>query len=1559
MNEQLGVGSAASIAVVGLAGRFPRAANLDEFWVRLAAGEELVSFFNDEELLDAGVPDELVRDPAYVKARAVLEDAEQFDAAFFGINPREAELMDPQQRLFLECAWEALENAGYDPDRYAGAIGVYAGLSMNSYLYNNLVRNPDIIAAAGGYQLMLAGDKDFLTTRVSYKLNLRGPSVTVQTACSTSLVAVQMACHSLLSYQSDMALAGGVSVASPRKSGYLYQPGMIMSPDGHCRAFDENARGIVAGEGVGLVVLKRLSDAMADGDTIHAVIRGAAINNDGAGKVGYTAPSVDGQAEVIAMAHAMAEVDPETITYVEAHGTGTELGDPIEVAALTQAFRAGTEARGFCALGSVKSNIGHLDAAAGIAGLLKAVLALKHRRIPPTLHVEAPNPAIDFAASPFYVNTMLREWQAGPTPRRAAVSSFGIGGTNAHVVLEEATPLPAVPSKRPSHLLLLSARTPEALEAATTAMAAHLRANPAVDVGDVAYTLQVGRRAFGERRAVVVGDDASEAAAILERRDPRRVVSASPGLGSRPVAFLFPGQGAQYASMAGELYESEPVYRANVDRCAELLMPHLGLDLRALLYPAPGAEDDATERLRQTAFTQPALFIVEYALARLWMAWGIAPQAMIGHSVGEYVAACLAGVFSLEDALALVTARGRLMQDLPAGGMLAVPLSASEIESELGPGLALAAINAPRLCVVSGPDREVNALHERLESRGISCRPLHTSHAFHSPMMDPALAPFADLVARVPLHAPTVPFVSNVSGTWITATQATDPAYWAAHIRTTVRFSDGVAELLRDPDLALLEVGPAQTLISLVAQHPDQQADRVRLASLRHPHDRTPDHAFLMTTLGRLWLAGGSVDWPAVHTGEPRRRVGLPTYPFERQRFWVEPTMPARTDRATGLLDTASLAPPPGLAKRTDLASWFYQPSWKRVDISSRAPARGVTGGRAWLVFLDDEGLGERLVSLIRSSGDVVVRVTPGETFAHPCDDLYRLPEDDAEGYQALIRDLRGAGMRPDRIVHLWSLSAPGRDDLAIGRLEAAQNRGFYSLVHLVQALGEPGLTGPVGIDVLTNGLFEVVGGEWLAPARATVLGPCRVIPHEYPEVTCRCVDLQVADRGIDDEIVAQAWTALHTSSAEPVTAVRGRHRWVQTFEPLTLGATPGTPATLRQDGVYLITGGMGGIGLALAKLLVDEVHARLILVGRTGLPERAYWDAWLAEHGDDAVSRGIRTVQEMEACGAEVVALRGDVTSPDDMRAVVSQARARFGAINGVIHAAGVAGGGIIPLKTRESAERVLAPKVQGTIALHRALVDEPLDFFVACSSITGIVGDSGQVDYCAANAFLDAYAHAHDQPRRRMIAIDWSAWQEVGMAVDTAVPAHLRAARDANLRHGLLSSEGQEAFRRLIENPLPQVVVSTQDLSAVIRRSEGQRDGSGAGGPDAGAHVRVAEHQATMTLHERPRVDSAYEGPRSDIEAQLVEIWEVLLGIEPVGVHDNFFELGGHSLLATQIVTRVQRAFGVELSLRSFFEAPTIAELAERIETILWATQNSRVAAFADEVERIEIEL
>ncbi len=1517
---------ATGIAVIGMAGRFPQAKNVAAFWQNLRNGAEGISFFSDAELKAAGVDPALLDNPNYVKAGGILEGFDLFDAAYFDYTPREAEVLDPQQRLFLECAVEALEQAAYDPEKFEGAIGVYGGLSISDYLRDNLSPNRELLQAIGFYPVMLGNDKDYLCTRVSYKLNLKGPSLVVQTACSTSLVAICLAYQSLLNYQCDLALAGGVGIGHFKKAGYLYQVGGILSPDGHCRAFDADSHGCVAGDGVGIVVLKRLEDALHDGDYIHAVIKGAALNNDGSVKVGYTAPSVDGQAQVIAMAQALAGVTADTITMIEAHGTGTELGDPIEMAALTKAFRATTDKRNFCAIGSAKTNVGHLDAAAGVTGFIKAVLALAHREIPPSLNFKKPNSQIDFASSPFYVNTALAEWKTGQTPRRAGVSAFGVGGTNAHVVLEEAPPLQPSGESRPAQLFVLSAKTGAALEAATKNFLDGLEQRPDLNLADAAYTLQIGRREFKHRRALVCRNR-EEAIGALQSLDRKKVFTAVQPPVNRAVAFMFPGQGAQYLEMAKGLYQTEATFREHVDRGAELLQASLQLDLREVIYPRHEAAAAAAEKLKQTSFTQPALFVIEYALAQLWKSWGVQPQAMIGHSIGEYVAACLAGVFSLEEALALVAARGKLMQQLPGGAMLAISLPEAEAALHLNGHIAIAAINAPTLCVVSGPATDIDELAVQLEQKSVECRRLHTSHAFHSAMMEDILAPFTELVSKTKRTAPKIPFISNVTGKWITATEATDPRYWARHLRQTVRFSDGIRELLNEPARVLLEVGPGQTLTTLARMCRLEKKDKREetapaiISSTRHPQEPQSDDVVLLNALGQLWLAGVKVDWAGFYSRERRRRVPLPTYPFERKRYWVEP------QQATPFALRSS-----PLTKKPDIADWFYAPGWARTAPSNYLKPLAAIGAKScWLIFADEHGLGEKIIKRLERAQQNVIAVTIGEKFGRRDERAFTLDPRSRDDYETLLKTLRAQELTPQRLVHLWGVT-PADSGLRIsdaGKKESSE-RGFYSLLYFVQALGNQEVAAPLHVSVVTSNAQNVTGNDLVFPEKAAVLGACRVLPQEYPSASCRNIDIAFADLAAaeSEELIDQLVMEFSAQAVDSLVAYRHQARWTQTWQPVYLPHSGDIPKRLRHGGVYWITGGLGGIGLALAEYLAQTVpQVKLVLSGRSELPPKEKWAQWLSAHNtQDTVSLKIRGAQKLETLGAEVLIVRADVADAAQMQALLQQANERFGPIHGVIHAAGIAGGGMMQHKAPEIAAGVMNSKTTGALALASLLKEQPPDFVVLCSSVTSILGGFGQADYCAANAFLDAFAQRCDHRKPFTVAINWDTWAEVGMAVNTELPADLAAARAEALQSAILPREGMEAFGRILNGDLSQVVVSTRDwrqrleleTTAVATRDEEEKA------------MPVA---APTTQYSRPDLTADYAAPENEVEKSLAEIWTELFGVAPIGRHDNFFELGGHSLLATRLISRARDTFQTTLTLKSFFEKPTIAEMAETI--------------------------
>jgi acyl transferase domain-containing protein len=1418
------------VAIIGMAVRFPGAASLEQFWKNLRDGVESVSFFTPEELLASGVEPALLADPAYVRARAVLDGVEDFAAAFFGFTPREAEVMDPQHRVLLECAWEALEDAGQDPEREGGRAAVFVGSGTSSYLFSNLLPNAGLLATVGAFQAMLLNDRDFLATRLSYKLGLKGPSLLVQTACSTGLTAVHMASQSLLAGESDLGLAGAVSIALPSKDGYLYQEGGIASPDGHCRAFDAAAGGSVMGNGAGVVVLKRLSDALADGDRIYAVIRGSAVNNDGPDRVGFTAPSAAGQAEVITESLLMAGVEPASIAYVEGHGSGTALGDPIEVSALVQAFAAagGTAS---CALGSLKSNVGHLNTAAGLAGLMKTALALHHGVIPPSLHFERPNPRADFG--PFRVPTQAEPWPADRYPRRAGVSSFGLGGTNVHAVLEEAPPEEAGSPSRPVQLLTVSARTESALDAACRRLADRLEMEE-LDLADVAFTLQTGRKAFACRRAVVARDRAEAVAALREGRGSRGIFEGS----ERPVVFLFPGLGDQAPGMGRELYEAEPVFAAEIDRCAEIL----GMDLREVLFAVPSGGpadvlsrlrrnttplDEAGQRLARTENAQPAVFALEYALARLLMSWGVVPRAMIGYSLGEYVAATLAGVLSLEDTLGLVAKRAKLIQELPGGAMLAVPLPESEVRPLLSGELSLAATNGPHFCVVAGPAAAVGELESRLSGRGVACLRLTTTHAFHSRMMAPAVAPLTEIARSLTVAAPSIPYVSNVTGTWITAADLADPGYWARHMTQPVRFAEGLAELLREPDQVTLEVGPGGTLTTLIHQLPGASVAATATTLGRIGEG---EETGLFEALGRLWTAGARFDSTALFAGERRRKVRLPTYPFERQRYWIDPPAPG-----TQVVEAAA---------RTDVADWFWSPSWKQVPL----PAAGVEkedGG--WLIFLDETGLGEKIAERLRQEGWTVAtaRREPGLDYA------------------AL---LKGA---PARVLHLWGVT-DGEPSY-----REAQEAGLLSLVLLSQAAAGASMH----VTVVANGLHEVLDGDPIHPAKATVLGALKVIPQESAGLSCASVDAGQRSDRLVDQILAEARRG--AAAGGSTVALRGRQRWVRDFAPVSLPG--GSPPVA--GGAYLITDGEHGGGAALAELLVNRLDARVAT-----LPA-----------GEPA--------------------------------AVLAAARAALGTIDGVFHTGGAFTGGLVQLKTAQSLLASIEPAMQGAEAWLAAIdreVDRP-GFILLMSSTLAFTGGLGQLDLAAAGSFLDALAQRRAaEGKTRTLVAHWDPYQWHGWLVAAAgglaglQPHEVEQSLDA---WGIPAEKSGDALLRLLASGLPRAVVSSREIHGLIAEADSVTAETFLA-QVGGLHAGAAGEKAA-----RPALSTPYAAPRNEREETLAGLWEELFGIAPLGVDDSFLELGGHSLLAIQMVTQIRTRLAADLPVTALFESPTVAELAKAV--------------------------
>ncbi len=1526
------------IAIVGMSCRFPGARSVEEFWSNLCAGKESLSRVSAEDLRRGGMDPAALEHPQYVPWAPFLDDVESFDAGFFGYTPLEAKLMDPQQRLFLECAWEAFEHAGHLPETYRGRVGVFTGAKTNTYLLN-LFANAEFFRKLDTFQIALGNDLACMATRVSYKMGLQGPSYAVHTACSTSLVTVHLACQSLLLGECDMALAGGAAINVPQRRGYLYQKGGLLAPDGHCRTFDEKAAGSNFGNGVGAVVLKRLADSLADGDRVWAVIRGSAVNNDGANKASYTAPGVEGQSKVLLEAMANAGVDADTISYVEAHGTATDLGDSIEMLALTNAFRATSKNTNFCAIGSVKTNLGHLETAAGVAGLIKTALALHHKQIPPSLHFERPNPKIDFSSSPFYVNTQLSEWKSQGMPRRAGVSSFGIGSTNAHVILEEAPVAEKSGPSRPRQLVLVSARSEAALDAMTAQLAQHFHTVPENDeryLADAAYTLNTGRKAFAHRRALLC-HDARDAASSLESLDPTSVFTHTCEAVNRPVVFLFPGLGDHYPGMGSDLYANEPTFRRHVDHCAELLRPHLGCDIREVLFPKEtkkaadaaagnkpdlrrmlgrsGAQDELSQQLNQTRMAQPATFVIEYALAQLWMGWGIRPQAMIGYSLGEYVAACLSSVLSLEAALALVAKRAMMIQELPAGAMLAIPMSEEEVEPLLEKySVSLGAVNGPSMCVLSGPVEAVKALEKELADREVITRRLQTTHAFHSQMMECLAEELTGIAGKIECHAPRIPFISNTTGTWFSEEEARDPGYWARHMVRPVLFDRGIKELLKEKERIFLEVGPGQGLTAFLKQHPlctDGIAQHA-LPSLPSAYDRRPQLEFMLESAGKLWLLGQSIDWKGFYAHELRRRVPLPTYPFERQRYWVDPPE----------VQTDAVSWQGALAKKPDIADWCYRPVWRQTEGRKKENARTKA---AWLVFRDASGLGAELVQSLREDARHVITVRTGENFERISKDEFIVRPSHAEDYAALMAGL-GPEVKLEKIIHLWTVSH--LEQAGAVSFDRMQDLGFYSLIFLTQALGRHAKGETIEIEVITSRLQRVVDGDRIKPEKATMLGPVRVIPQEFPKISCRCIDLPLAEGEAQEKLCRLLLSEFEFAVDDSVVAYRDGSRWTLQFEPQPLTKSDRTSARLRENGVYLVTGGSGGLGLVLAEHLARTRKARLVLTGRSAVPDRTEWPRLLEEKGDERVAAKIRALQRIEEAGGEVLTAVADAGDEAQMRHVVDEATARFGEIHGVIHMAGVPGGGIIQLKTREMAERILSPKVKGTLVLDNIFRDRKLDFLVLYSSIASVLGEVGQADYCGASAFLDAYAHKHaGQGDWPVMAIDWEIWQEVGIGVNTEVPAHIRQLRQQMLANGILPAEGVDAFDRILSSGLSQVIVCPQDIQKRIEIGRSLTADS--------FLKELGKSHLAPSQPARRTTGTSFVRASAGLEQRISEIWQRILGRDQIGMHDNFFDLGGNSLLGLQLVSELSQELGTQIAPVTLFEFPTVRSLTRHLNS------------------------
>nr|WP_284701475.1 type I polyketide synthase [Rhodoplanes tepidamans] len=1477
------------VAVVGMAGRFPGCPDIAAFWSALVAGRMPLTRFTDDEMEERQAA-EVLADPRFVRAAYVLDDIDRFDAAFFGIAPREAAALDPQHRLFLECAWAALEDAGHVPDKTAAVIGVYAGVNYNSYA--PLLRRTMPVSRPEDYvDVVLTDDKDYVAGRTAHRLGLTGPALCVQTACSTSLAAVAVAARDLLAGGCDMALAGGAGVRAIQRSGYLRQHEGVLARDGVCRPFDAGASGLVDSSGVGVVVLRRLADAIADRDHVHAVITGIGMTNDGAVKASFIAPSVEGQARAIRAALDMAGVPAGSVGFVETHGTGTAIGDPIEIAALRRA-RGTTDP---CRLGALKANFGHMGAAAGVAGLIKAALVVERGVVPPHPTFAAPSPECRLADGGFVIDTAPVAWRPDG-PRRAGVSSFGIGGTNVHLVIEEA-PSRELPSGSPDGVVVLplSARTEAALAAARARLLDRLESADPPDLADVAHTLVHGRRDF-ERRLAAAGRTAAEAAASLRAAMPACAVSR------RPVVFLFPGAGTPCRGRGAALYAAEPAFRAAVDRVAAAAVAHGAADPRDLLFARPDARgsDETTpdDPATPPADQMIALLALEIGLATALVEAGVEPAGMIGHSLGEYAAACLAGVFPVEAAVAIVLRRTALIEATAAGGMLLMPADARTADDLARAGLSVAAVNTPSLVMVSGPVDAVDALERALRAERRVVSRLPVTRAGHSALLDPVLPDFAGALAAHPLARPTRPFVSNLSGDWADPDLVATAGYWVRHLRETVRFSDGLDAAVQRLDApVLVEVGPGQGLTALAKRHPAAKALQL-VPLLRAAEASDGDDVAIGAALARLWTLGAADGAPArLAARRPGNRIPLPTYAFARERHWL-PVASRQEGTHDGEAASAGAAGRPAAAP---VDAWLAHPVWAQHPLPAWASLAGET---------------HLLVG--------------GGAFAAPL--KARL-----EAAGAAVRAVDDADIDPAATLWcLWPLDTPPRSthETALDHYRRVAAPAFDRLVALIGTHARLSAGRPPRLVLLVHGLGRIGGGEAMAPELAPLDGLLRTLPQEIPGAVCRTVDLDRLEVAVDAPEVADRLVRI-VAAPPPETpldqlfAVRNRAIWREELRAsdtfLRRAPSPPDPAPLplRERGRYLVLGGTGGIGTTLARVLAEaSPGARLVLVGSAP-----------PEPGSSRAAELQALRRELaDRHGATVVLDHADLADPAALRAVVLRAVAALDGLDGVIHAAGVTGGGLVQaaLPTGRDSNREI--KVAAVLGLQDLLQDQlrdqPLDVLVLTSSLGSRFGAAGQADNVAANRFLDVYAGAGRLPRcARVITIAWDVWREVGLVRRLAQRHKELTGHD--LDHGLRPDDGALWFRRLLADGRREAVVSTLPLD-VLREAVRQTMG--------GAMARFAVAGAgagTVPSGDAAVVPEAGDGeaPSGALERLIARLFADRLGRPSPGRDDSFLALGGDSLAALAVIAALRDSLGVEVSVRTLYETASPRRVAAHL--------------------------
>jgi iturin family lipopeptide synthetase A len=1497
------------IAVIGMSGRFPEADSIAQYWDNLKNGKDCISDFSDEEVLEEGEDETLVNDPAYVKSNAYLKNKKYFDSEFFGYTPHEAELMDPQVRIYHECCWEALEDSGYSPGNSAEKIGVFSAGSPNiPWVLFSAKNNQE--GFVDGFTASHLRDATFLSSRISYKFNLKGPAIFVQTACSSSLVAIHQACNSLLLGECGMALGGGVNILNYSKKGYLYKEGMIHSQDGRCRPFDAKSSGTVGGEGAGVVVLKRLKDAIRDRDNIYAIIKGTAINNDGADKVGYTAPSVKGQADVIRRAHKMAKIEQDSIGYIETHGTATSLGDTIEIEALNEVFGSGE--RGTCAIGSVKSNIGHLDTAASVAGFIKTVLAIKNKSIPASLHFTEANPKIDFTGGPFYVNNTLKQWDNQSGPLRAGVSSFGIGGTNAHIVLQEAPKINSPSKDRKTHLIVLSAKTKASLERYTDQFTNYLKNDTDANLSDIAYTLQLGRDRFKHRK-IFVCDQIDNAIKALSINDTIDWEADEPQEDLQNIIFMFPGQGAQYAGMCYDLYHNEKIFRNKVDECLTIAKQYTNADLESLLFMQKGD----IESINSTENAQPLLFIIEYCMAHLFISWGIKPDYMIGHSIGEYTAACLSGVFSLKDAIGLVIRRGELMSKAEKGSMLSISASRGQLKDLLdtNESIDLAVLNSDSSVVVSGNDPDILKFKNIVEQEGIQTKKIHTSHAFHSHMMESILEEFEHGFSEITFNEPQIPYISNLTGEIVTFQEISKPSYWSKHLRGTVNFLKGTETLLKKGCASFIEIGPGRTLCNYVNENKLKENTHHVINVIRHSKQETNDQKYLLGKLGQLWLHGIKIDWKGFYANEERRRVSIPTYSFERTAY--------TTDFNLNELLNGKLKIEKSLESR-DVNTNLINLSFWKPTLSPNKAVDLLKSKSDFLIFSGNEIFSTRIIKNLIATKQRVIQVKSGKAFKQLSHNSYEVNLSSSEDMIKLYQFFEPDQIRINNIIYCLSLTEEF-EPINYEVVDSKLNSGYIGLSNIAKSLASRKQSDELKITVIGNHLVKVIEDDEIDPLKTVINAPARIIPSEFSNVKCKVIDIPYPFQNDKEltEYSQRVENELFYDTDDHYVAYRFKERWVQDFEKLAENSKIKSDVEIVSNGTYLIVGGLGGIGFSIANDLVLRYGSNVILVHRSDFPNKEIWSDWLQTHEEeDSTSKKILQIHKLEESGATIDLHQVDVTHKVQVEQFSNLLIQKEKTINGLIWAAGeVDYGGIIQNRSKENFIKYSASKIQGLLLFEKFFDFNSLDFLAMFSSVGNVVYQVkfGQVAYNAGNEFLENYAHyARKKMGIHAFTINWCDWLDVGLTVESIRKAEkLENIQliNSKISNAIYPKDGLEIFFKCLKYKSSVFTIHTQNLNeAIVTQRE---------------HLKNVKRDLIAPSFDKNEPIETI----ANLGQTLEEIYSVFFG-KSVRSKDDFFELGGDSLKAMSLAARINQKLGSNLLIGDIYRYPTINELLTKLD-------------------------